>query len=143
MEIIYEMIRCVRKRGRIIFQHQNKDNREFGKTVGQYDCKFSCSSDLNDSESSFGANISLKDINYLCRTENLNLIAIHPYNIFMNNAAIGHSVGTKKFKQFENKFRNTKWAKNVYDFLLWFEEEIVQFLPYYMSHNIMIILDKI
>ena len=141
--ILAEMCRCCRYEGRIIFTFLNRDHRELAEKVCTSACEFKTYNDLNLPSNKFLANFSNDELISLCKKLNLKILAIHPFDFFWENAFIGHSLSTENYYKFYESLKEIKNYKEVFDFLVWLEENVIRYLPNFMTYNQFIVLEKL
>lgn len=140
-KIVTEMSRVVRPGGKVVFQFASKENEEIAELYARHPFEPFLKNDTRREPGRFMSDASAKEMKELCDQIGMRLVTVHPCVMF-DNRIFGHAVGTQEYEKFYAQFR--EWIKDekVFQFMLWFEQNMVRNLPPFMAYNNIVVLEK-
>jgi 2-polyprenyl-3-methyl-5-hydroxy-6-metoxy-1,4-benzoquinol methylase len=144
-DIVREMARCCRPGGRILFDFTSKENADFGRVHGRHSCSFSTSPELNGKGTHPGcyfAEVDRDALEQVCARLGLRLIERAPTTFFIDNRLMGPCLGTDRFQAYQNRAIEFFGDPKVREFVIWFEQTVVQHMPPWMTYYNCVALEK-
>jgi 2-polyprenyl-3-methyl-5-hydroxy-6-metoxy-1,4-benzoquinol methylase len=144
-DILREMARCCRPGGRILFNFAGTENAEFGRRHGRHPCRFATTPDPTEKDShpgNFSAEVDREGLERLCARLRLRLLERAPYRFFLDNRLLGHCLGTDRFQAYENRAHELLKDAKVREFVIWFEQTVVQHLPEWATYHNCVAIEK-
>ena len=145
-DILREMTRCCRPGGRILFNFAATENGDFGRHHGRHPCRFASTPDPTEKDSHpgcFSAEVDREALERLCARLRLRLLERTPNTFFLDNRLLGHCLGTERFQAYQNRAVEFFKDPKVREFVIWFEQTVVQHLPEWASYHNCIALEKL
>lgn len=140
-DILCEMARCCRSGGQITFDFTNKENAEFGRRHGRYSCTFGTSPKEND-PSRYFAEVDQGALEKVCARLGLRIIERAPITFFLHNRLIGHCLGAESYQAYQDRTLEFLRDPKVREFVIWFEQTVVQHLPAWATYYNCVALEK-
>jgi ubiquinone/menaquinone biosynthesis C-methylase UbiE len=144
-KIVSEMARCCRIGGKLLVHFTSHENDDFGKQFGGANCKFATSPELGLLRADpfrYFAEADEAQIRKVAADNSLRIVARAPNTFFFDNHLIGRSLGAARFEEYEREFANWLADPKVRDFVIWFEQNVVQHLPVWISYYNVLVLEK-
>ena len=141
-DILAEMTRCCRVGGKLLIHFTSKENADFGREFGSYDCTFADGPD-EANPFHFFASAHEGEIRKACAELGLKIRERAPNTFFLHNRLAGHSLGQEKYDAYQQQALEFFKNENVRDFVVWFEQTVIRHMPVWISYYNVLVLEKI
>ena len=141
-KIVKEMARVCKPGGKVLLNFSCSENRRYGEQAGGKPCNWHTTVELNHPDKHYHTDTTPAELQSLAPSWGLKYLKAMPLQFFHENRIIGHSLGTEEYEKYYQELQ--EWGKDpkVLEFMIWFEQRVVQKLPPMMTYCGLFVMEK-
>lgn len=144
-ELLAEQARCCAPGGTIVFNFSNREHRVLAEETAKHRHADIYSADLSTEPTRFLAEYDPEELLVACQRIGLRPVQFFPYGFFWNhyNFMIGHSLGPEATQAYTEKLSEFMRNDDVREFAFWVEKNLISHMPAFMTHEHVVICQKL